>query len=1078
MAHEPIWYLQFFGGFEARCGAFRINRLRTAKTTALLAYLAAHPPHWFSRDVLADLFWGDMEIERSRNNLSVALNALRYTFHSGHAPPLLQSDASSIGLIPERFMADVLEFEHVLEVARRASDSALRYEQLSRAAHLYQGDFLPGIYDEWVIQKASVFQGECLAVLEQLTAIDLERGDTLQAQQWLHKMLAINPDDGDALYRLAGLYLEARQYQAVVQVCHTWLAQHAEQGDAMLTKRITTLLEEAQRGARYMARRTQPPPDTRPDKPTLTVTPMLPLVAATERATLPTPRTQFFGRETEISQLMMLLQDPANACITLTGLGGIGKTRLALELARRLQSGGEMEVFWIGLQSILDPEQVLATIVEALGLPVTAEPLHSFKAFCEARETVVLFLDNFEQLLPEGAPLVATMLEQVSNLRCVITTRLPVRIGAELVYPLAPLSCLPAPECPALQLFVDRAHRLVHDFRLTEQNRPLLHALCEQLEGVPLALELAAARLNTLSPKRMLERIEAKLEWLRARRADLPERHRSLQGVLDATVELLPKPARDAFARLSLVQGDWSFEQALAIAFPHTPPEAAHALMESLIEAQLILHTPAERYRMLEVVREYAQTLLTPTQRRTTQERLCAWTLHEATARAPQAHTAELPHWLAFWDSVRPVLLQTLTLLEAQGAHHQCLRLMHDTLRYWLLRPMHADALQRLARLVESGKLSARARVQAQLIRVRLLCKIEMFQTALPLALELSTLDRRHSQRGSALYWIVQTAFTIRDMSLVDRYWNALQAYYPCEHDPELHHAIHYLKGYLSSVGDFLEWREAEYQFARSTGDPVLQINALNSLTEALAFYGDYARLMRLLSELRGLCEQLGDYIQLLSTMHGQAYGYLQQGLLDEAQMEIDAIAVLERERGLTSSYTYWLQALVYRWRGEPERGLQLLLPQVAPMELQSNWHAAATMLDGAALCSYEMGNLADALRYSEDALRLRRREIDAVRLHYTRTHHAFYRAMQGAPNTLEELEECLQYWRKLRWRPWQANTLYYLGEVYAHQGDFERARTCLQEAMTLNQQMGRSLSLQRCQAVLHRLPSCNFRSP
>ncbi|MCX7925424.1 MAG: AAA family ATPase, partial [Fimbriimonadales bacterium] len=896
------------------------------------------------------------------------------------------------------------------------------------------------------------------------------RGDLTQAQQWLHKTLAINPDDGDALCQLAELYLDGRQYEAAAQVCRSWLTRQAESGDTPFAKRVSGLLEEALRHAQRAPRAARAEPETRPDKPTLTIAPAPPLTEEHERAAPPTPRTRFFGRETEIAQLTELLRDPACGCITLTGLGGVGKTRLALELAHRLQTQGEVEVFWAPLQSLTEPEQILPTIAEALGLPASADPLTTLKAFCKARGAVVLFLDNFEQLLPAGASSIASMLEQVPSLRCLITSRLPLRIGAELVFPLAPLSCTPTPECPALQLFVDRARRTAHDFRLTEQNRPLLHALCEQLGGVPLALELAAARLNTLSPKQMLERIEAKLEWLRARRADLPERHRSLQGVLDATVELLPKPARVAFARLSLISGAWNFEQACAIALPHAVRDEAHALLESLLEAQLIQRIDADHYRMLEVVREYAQTLLTPTQRRTTQARLCAWTLREARARAPHAYTAELPNWLDFWDASRPVLLQTLNLLEEQGEYHQCLSLMHDTQRYWQMRPLHEDALQRLARLIESGKLSPRDYVQAQLMRLRLLFDLERFREALPLALELGALDRRHSQRGWALYWIVQIAFTLREMSIVNRYWNALQAYYPCEADPELHLAIHYLKGYLSSVGDFVVWREAEYQSARATGDPKLQIGALTSLTEALMFYGDYERLLHFLDELCALCKRLGDQLHLISALHVQTHGYLQLGRLDEVQAQIDAVAALERELGLHSYYTDWLQAQVYRWQGEPERGLTLVLAQVALMESQGNWHAAATMLDTAAQCAYESGDLDAALRHSDAALRLRRSEIDAPRLHYSRTHHAYYRAMQGDASAISELEECLRFWRKLGWRPWQANTLYYLGEAYAKCSDYERARACLQEATQLNQQMGRALALQRCEMALEQL--------
>ncbi|OYT69014.1 MAG: hypothetical protein CFK48_09655, partial [Armatimonadetes bacterium CP1_7O] len=448
------------------------------------------------------------------------------------------------------------------------------------------------------------------------------------------------------------------------------------------------------------------------------------------------------------------------------------------------------------------------------------------------------------------------------------------------------------------------------------------------------------------------------------------------------------------------------------------------------------------------------------------------WICQSAAARAPEAYTADLTNWLAFWDCECSKLLQTLALLETQKAYAQCINLMRRTERYWRMRAFHTDALQRLERLQQTGQLSRRDYLQAQLICLSLLYETEQFQTALPLALELSDLDRRCTQRGRALYWTVRTAFILRNMALVNRYWNALQAYYPCEHDPELHLAIHDLKGYLSAVPDLVAWREAQYQFARASGDPLLQISALESLTEALMFHGDYARMMRVLDAQRAVCEQLGSRMHWIKTMHGCVYGYIQMGQLDEAQLALDAVAALEQELGLLSTSSHALQAWLHRWRGEPERSLQIVLPQIASLELQFNWHDAATMLDTAAACFYEMGNLTEALRHSTDALRLRRQEIDSSRLHYTRTHHAFYSAIQSDPQALNELEECLQFWRKRRWRPWQANTLYYLGKVYAQQGAFERARACLQEAIQLNQQMGRALALQRCVQALHMLPT------
>ena len=355
-----------------------------------------------------------------------------------------------------------------------------------------------------------------------------------------------------------------------------------------------------------------------------------------------------------------------------------------------------------------------------------------------------------EHLLPDGAAVVAELLGAVPDVRVCITSRLPLRIEGETLFPLTPLACTGTPDNPAMTVFVERVRERDACFRMTEANRPLIHALCEQLDGIPLALELAATRWGALSLQQMLARVHRRMEWLRTRQPTVEPRHRAMQGVLDAVVAALPRPAQHAFAQLSLLPDAWDTETAaVATDLPH---ELLDAILATLCEASLIMRlseTPP-RYRMLEIVREYGQARLSDRQRRGVENRLCAWTSRIATARATDAYTTRLPEWLAFWDERRPLLLLVLDWLEQRSAWHDAVRLLRATERYFYLRPLHEDALSRLNRWLEAGVLSTYDATEARLIQIRLLFETQQFHRAAPIAQTLMQLDRRDRRRHPA----------------------------------------------------------------------------------------------------------------------------------------------------------------------------------------------------------------------------------------------------------------------------------------------------------------------------------------
>lgn len=1053
--------------------------MRTAKTASLLAYLIVHPPHRFARESLADRFWGELPPERARNNLSVALNALRHTLHSPNAlTPLLLTDAHTVALHPDGFNADVLEFEHALNLAERVSDPAVQYQQFVQAVALYQGEFMAGYYDEWVIEKAAELQIRYQHALEHLVQMERERGDVAAAQQWLHRALELDPLEAEWLCQLANLYLQQGRAEAAWQVCVSWIDHYQRVENSAPPSTVVQLMERCRHQIGAPVRRAMRGQRARTDKPRQVGSSPPPEASSEQipahQPDLPIVRTRFFGRETEMEQILALLRSHEFACLTLTGLGGIGKTRLALEIAHRLRTEGGFTLFWVPLLGVGHPQQLLSAIAELMGLPRANDPLAQLTAYLTAQPNPLLVLDNFEHLLPDGAPILAQLLQAAPALRCLITSRLPLQLLMEHVYPLSPLSCTESPECPALQLFADRARQVAHDFRLTEQNLPTIQSLCRQLDGVPLALELAAARLNVLSPHEMLTNITERLEWLKTRRHDLPERHRELRPILDATYALLSPEAQRALQRLSILPGAWSLPLAHALCFPESSLNEVASWLQELVEASLIYHSPfaihPSLFDMLEVVREYAQSPLSEAERNLLRDALCQWTLQTAQARRAEAYSAQLYEWLAFWDEARPLLLEALNILEQRDEANAAVELMEATERYWSLRPLHADALARLDRLMARPDLALNAQIRARLLAIRLLFDLERHPEALLLAQQAFELcPTEHPLYGWTLYWLVQLVFTLRQMPVVNRQWESLRALYPCESDPALHLAIHYLMAYLEPPSDGIAWREEEVHLARQTGDPLLLRGALAALSQTLLVTGSYERALRFLHENWTLCQSLGDSIHLISTLHEEAYCLVQLGRLDEAEQKLEECAPLLTQVGYPPETSLWLRSLILRWRGEYQAALDLILPQAAPLEVRGRYTLAATMLDLAMLLTCQQGNLDAARRYGNDALRLRAQEPDPYWERFTRTHYAYVRALLNEPGAMEELAQCLQFWREHGVRPWQATTLAYLAEIYALQGEHKRARAALNEAIQLNRQMGRRLALHACEQLRER---------
>jgi predicted ATPase len=396
---------------------------------------------------------------------------------------------------------------------------------------------------------------------------------------------------------------------------------------------------------------------------------------------LPHPASSFVGRESEVDEVVSLLQDGARL-LTLTGPGGSGKTRLAIEAAATLVPEFKAGVFWVGLATLRDPALVTDAIAQILGAKNgLAEHI--------AQRELLLLLDNLEQVV-ESAPDLATLIETCPNLKLLVTSRELLRVKGEVEYPVLPLA-----EPDAVELFCARARTEPDD---------TVRKLCGALDNLPLALELAAARASVLSPQQMLERLSKRLDLFKGGR-DADPRQQTLRATIAWSHELLSYEEQQLFARLAVFAGGCSLEAAEEVL------EAKLDTLQSLVDKSLVRHT-AERFWMLETIREYAaQRLEDSDEVNEWRRRHAEWFL--ALAEAAYPHLRGSPtEWLNQLEREHDNLRAALDRLEAWGETQLALQLAGALYRFWYLRGHFADGRPRLERLldIDANRSAARAR--------------------------------------------------------------------------------------------------------------------------------------------------------------------------------------------------------------------------------------------------------------------------------------------------------------------------------------------------------------------------------
>jgi predicted ATPase/DNA-binding XRE family transcriptional regulator len=656
----------------------------------------------------------------------------------------------------------------------------------------------------------------------------------------------------------------------------------------------------------------------------------VPVLEAPADATLPVPPTPLLGREREMKEIAGLLSGEEVRLLTLTGPGGVGKTRLATEAARAPLDAGIFPdgTYLVALAPLIDPALATPTVARSLGLRET-EGRSSGEALCAhlKEKRLLLVLDNFEHVL-EAAPEVVGLIEACPRLVVLVTSRAPLRVRGEQEYPVSPL-VVPDPTrtpvveevagAPAVELFVECARAASPSFELTGANAAAVAAICWRLDGLPLALELAAARTRFLGPTALLSRLDRALEADGAR--DLPQRQRTMRATLDWSHNLLHNPEKELFRRLSVFAGGFTLEAAEKLCGDDasgTPAvlveaEDVFVLVGNLVEQSLIVaETSPEgstRYRMLEPVRQYAlEKLRESGEEDEVRRRHAGHYLALAEEAERRIKGREQIEWLdrleAENDNLRAAIGWSLEVEEAQTAT----RFGWALGMYWVMRTRHGEGRLLMEQTLAKGGDRIPAKMRARALWALATCVYGSGddERLMAVAEEGVALSRQAGDRQGEAYTLAVLGFAALQLGDIGRAARILEETLEMAREQEDTWGSAIVANHLAIValnrGDHVRaagYAEEALAFTRQTGDRFAANIALSLLAQMAWASDERERAASHWREALGLTSELAATVDSAYCMQGLAAVAASRGAARRAAQLLGAAEALLEAAGL-----------------------------------------------------------------------------------------------------------------------------------------------------------------------------------
>jgi predicted ATPase/predicted Ser/Thr protein kinase len=659
-----------------------------------------------------------------------------------------------------------------------------------------------------------------------------------------------------------------------------------------------------------------------------------PVIRAPKAASnLPVPEGALIGRESELDGAVAALREDELRLLTLAGPGGTGKTRLAIEIASALAADFADAVYFVGLGPVNDPALVLPTVAATLGIEEHSADVLDTLGRELGEQRLLLVLDNFEHLLPASAD-VSALLKAAPLLKILATSRSVLRVRGEREQAIAPLQ-LPDEDAalvveavaasPAVALFVERAGDVKPGFAITADNAASVVEICRRLDGLPLAIELAAARMKLLSPQAVADRLENRLQLLTGGARDLPSRHQTLRGTIDWSYELLDPAARKLLARAAVFVGGVTLEAVEDVcAAPDLEAGSIVDALSALVDENLLRQTEGSggepRFAMFETIREYALfRLIESGELDELRRRHADYYVRLAEAAEPELVGAGQGAWIKTLDdevgNVRAVMTWSLDGADVTSA----LRIAAALFRHWSIR----------------GQLTEARR---------------WFQQAVPHAGGLPA-----ALRAKALFAAGYTALGQGDFSeAIDRFTESLASYQEVDSAAGEAASLAQLGWLKTTLGDLdagVGHSEQSLAIARELGDTRTASLAVSNLGDAAFARDDYEGASRLYAEALSLRRAVGDRRIVADSLikFGRARALL--GSEAEAVASLDEGLAIARELddGWTTSVALASLGFVALLRHEEARAAALLGEALAWCEKRGDKRLAAECLGGLA---------------------------------------------------------------------------------------------------------------------------------
>jgi tetratricopeptide (TPR) repeat protein len=968
---EETTRVRLLGAIQVERDGKPVGGFRSRKALALLGYLAVQDQP-VSRERLVDLLWEDKTESQGRNNLSWVLSKI-----SSLLPGLLQADRHTIQFQPTvPYWLDIEAFNELIPDGDPTS--------LASAVELYRGEFLEGLYFEgcaefelWVVGERERWRQRVVDVLWKLIShYNLHNEYELSLRLARH-LLALNPWQEEAHQHLMQALARAGQRNAALaqyESCRQVLAQELGIEPAQETRELYERIYA---------------------------------LTSARHHNLPVQPTAFIGREKELAEICQLLSRPDCRLLTILGPGGIGKTRLALQVAEAKIEAFLEGVYFVPLASASSTEHVVSAIADALRFSLTdpQDPQAQLFNYLRGKE-MLLILDSMEHLL-DGTPLLADLLREAPEIKLLVTSRECLNLRWErcfeiagLTYPSSDVADDAAGDLErysAPRLFQEMACRVHRDFVLSKHDRHAVTRLCQIVEGMPLGIELAAAWVKTHTCGEIAQEIERGLDFLATSMQDVPERQRSMRATFEHSWQLLAPVERDAFARLSVFRRGFQSEAADEIA------GASPVVLESLADKSLLRFDPTGRLEMHELLRQYAAEKLAaqPETQTEARDRHCAY------------YTVFLQHWEV--DLIGSSAAEALAAIRVEmanvraawhwGVTHARIEDIERSLGalsrfYHYAGPFQEGehlvkaAVKRIRALVDQGDLPDQGDLQATLGKLLVeqagfLCEQGMYEQAIAASQE-----------------IVDLASVVQGT----------------DHIASLEAAGH------------LQWGQArfsqgEYEAAKAQLEQALELaqaaslyqmeaNALSSLGNILGNQGDYAGAKRCMNQALSVYREMNHRRGEGMVLNNLGHVCLRQGNYDKAEHFFEQTLQVYRqvgERQMESMATHNLGRIYLQ---------------------QGRYDDAKTCLEQSLRINREIGN-----RSAEGwgLLNLGRTAL----------------IWNDYATARDNCERALRVFREIGVRHGEGTALTNLGAVFHQQGHYTRAGTCLEQALLICREIG-----------------------